>query len=106
VADAFSALALTLVIEVPTVAFFYAGERKRLAIACAIATTATNLAMNTWLYHAVRSYDVYLLVGEIGAVLVEALVYWGASREHELGRAILASAVANAASFAVGWKVF
>jgi hypothetical protein len=97
-----SALAVTLALEVPIVSLFYSGERARMALACAFATSATNLAMNAWLVHAARSYDAYLLGGELGASMLEALVYVAASRRHDLGRSLIASGIANAASFIAG----
>lgn len=96
------ALAVTVLIEVPVVALIYRTQRLRMALVCALATTATNLAMNTLLLGAADSYASYLLVGEIGALLIEAGVYVLASRDHELGRALLASAAANGLSFGLG----
>ena len=96
------ALAITLAVEVPIVAALYRSERLRMAICCALATGATNLAMNgPWLRMA-GSYADYLLVGEIAALGIEAVAYVAVSREHEIGRALLASALANAASFGAG----
>lgn len=100
------ALAVTIVVEVPIVALVYPRERARMALACAIATSATNLGMNLLLYRRVGSYDTYILIGEISATLVEAAVYWVVSREHEVGRALLASALANGASFSAGLLLF
>lgn len=100
------ALAVTLAIEVPVVALVYRRERVRMGIACAIATSLTNLLMNTWLLHRVRSHDTYLLVGELGASALEALVYVAASRQHALGCALVASGLANALSFAAGLSLF
>lgn len=100
------ALAVTVAVEVPIVALVFPRERARMALACAIATSATNLAMNLLLYPRVGSVDTYLLVGEIGATLAEAAVYYAASREHDVGRALLASALANAASFGAGLVLF
>jgi hypothetical protein len=101
-----SALMLTLAVEVPVVALVYARERARMAVTCAIATSLTNFAMNAWLYAAVSSYDAYLIAGELGATMIEALVYVAVSRDHGAGRALLASGVANMASFAAGLVVF
>ena len=101
-----SALAVTLAVEVPIVALLYPGERARMAGACALATTVTNLVMNAWLSRASGSYDISLLGGEIGASLVEAVVYATVSRRHGVGNALVASGLANAASFAAGLIVY
>ena len=101
-----SALAVTLVIEMPIVALSYPGERFRLAGACAVATTVTNLVMNAWLSRASGSYDTYLLSSELGASLIEAIVYVAVSRGHGVGNALVASGLANAASFAAGLIAF
>jgi hypothetical protein len=101
-----SALMLTLAVEVPIVALVYARERARMAAAWALATSATNLMMNAWLYTAAGSYDAYLTAGELGATVIEALVYIVVSREHAVGRALFASGVANTASFAAGLVAF
>jgi hypothetical protein len=100
------ALAVTLAVEVPVVSLVYRREPARMAIACALATSATNLAMNAWLLHAVSSYASYLLVGELCATVVEGLVYIAASRQHDVGRALVASGLANAASFIAGLLLF
>jgi peptidoglycan biosynthesis protein MviN/MurJ (putative lipid II flippase) len=96
------ALAITVVVEAPIVALLYPRERVRMALTCALTTSATNLAMNLLLYPRVHSYMTYLLVGEIAATLIEAAAYLAASRQHDVGRALLASALANGASFSVG----
>lgn len=96
------ALVVTLVCEVPIVALLYRGERGRMALTCAIATGATNLAMNTLLLGSAGSYSKYLLSGEIGALLIEAGVFVLVSRDHDVARALVASALANAASFGIG----
>ena len=96
------ALLITLVLEVPAVALFYPQERARMALACAGATTFTNVVMNTVLLRMATSYASYLLVGEIAAVLLEAAVYAVVSKRREVGRALLASAVANSLSFGAG----
>jgi hypothetical protein len=106
VSPALIALAVTLAVEVPIVAWVFRGQRARMALACALATSATNLAMNTLLYPRAGSYDAYILIGEIGATLVEAAVYYAVDRDHDPGRALLASALANAASFGAGLLLF
>ena len=91
------ALAVTLVIEVPLVAALYRGERVRLAVAAVVANAATNLALNLVL--APRGH---LVLGEVLAVVVEALTYAVASRRGDLPWAIWVSAGANLASFTLG----
>lgn len=97
-----AALLVTLSLEVPIASLFYPGERVRMALACALATTATNLAMNAGLIYAASSYDDYLLLGELGATVLEALVYVAVDRRHDFGRCLIASGVANAVSFIAG----
>ena len=96
-----TALVVTLAVEVPIVALVYRREAVRMALVAAMATTATNLAMNLLLFGHVP-YLVYLGVGEVGATLLEATAYRFASRERNLGLALVASAIANAASFSAG----
>jgi hypothetical protein len=100
------ALAVTLAIEVPVVSLVYRRERARMSIACALATSLTNVLMNTWLLQGVRSHDTYLLVGELGASVLEALAYVAVSRQHDIGCALVASGLANALSFAAGLSLF
>lgn len=99
-----TALVVTLALEVPIVALFYRREWRRMAVVAAVATTITNLLMNLVLFGRVP-YLVYLGAGEVGATLVEAAAYFVASRDRGLGLALLASALANAASFAAGQLV-
>jgi hypothetical protein len=100
------ALVVTLAIEVPIVAWLYPGERARMAIACAVATAATNLFMNLVLVRLVSSYVAYLAIGESSALVVEAAVYAIVSRARDVPRAIVASGAANLASFAAGMLLF
>ena len=96
------ALLLTLAIEVPLVAWIYPGERVRLAIACGVTTTATHLTMHHVLPLVLASSGQVLVIGEAMALIVEAAVYAGVSRTRSVGRALVASAVANAVSYGVG----
>lgn len=91
---------VTVAIEVPVVTLMYK-QRVRMAVASAIATSATNLTMNLVLFR-VLSWNYYLLVGELGALVLEALVYWRVARPRDLPRALVASAAANLASYALG----
>lgn len=95
-------LLITLVVEVPIVALMFPGQRLRMGLTCLVATTVTNVLMNTvWAAHA-GSYETYLLGGETGALVLEALAYAGMSRPRQWARALAASGAANAASFGAG----
>jgi len=100
------ALAVTLAIEVPVVSLLHPGERMRMALACVGATAATHLIMHHLLPPLMPSYTTWLVVGELMATLVEAFIYWLVSRRHEPGRALVASALANALSFGAGFFLF
>src|SRR5580704_8681899 len=100
------ALVITIAVEVPIVAAFYCGHRVRMAIACALATTATNLALNLVLMRTTIAYDPALLGGEVAALLFEGLVYALVAPTRDIPRALVVSATANFASFAVGLLVF
>jgi hypothetical protein len=99
------ALAITLATEVPIVAVLYRGQRLRLAACCAAATTATHLLMHFALPHVVAAPAVVPL-GEALALVLEALAYWLAARPRALGLALVASALANLASYAAGLLLF
>jgi hypothetical protein len=100
------ALALTLVIEVPIVALFYPGQRLRMGLACAVATSITNVALNFALLRQLFAFDTTLLVGETLALVFEALVYIWMAPARGWPRALAASAAANLASFGVGLIFF
>jgi len=95
-----------MVLEVPTVAAFFRGERLRLAIACLLSTTATHVLLFQLLFRIVVPAAGWLVVGEVLALAVEATVYFWVSRRHDLARALMASAVANGLSFGfgLGWN--
>lgn len=97
-----TALAITLALEVPVVAALYPGQRRRMALAAALATSATHLFMHFGLPRLLPSAGAVLLVGEIFATLAEAGVYAAASRPRSLGRGLVASALANSLSYAAG----
>lgn len=92
---------VTVVIEVPVVALIYKKQRIRMIVTSALATSVTNLTMNLVLFR-VLSWNNYLLVGELGALVLEAFVYWQVARPKDLPRALVASASANIASFMLG----
>ncbi|MFH2006799.1 MAG: hypothetical protein ABI333_09465 [bacterium] len=100
------ALAITLAIEVPVVAALYSGQRRRMALACAASTTVTNLAMNLLLVRVMADPQQALLCGEILALVLEAVTYIVVSRTRDVGRALVASGLANALSFGAGWLVY
>ena len=94
------ALGVTLAVEVPLVALLFPGRRARMAVACALATTATHVFMHFALPRFLPSPRDVLLVGETVAVGFEAGVYALVSRD--LGRSLVASALANSASYGAG----
>lgn len=96
------AWAVTVAVESPLVAAVYAGERLKMASVCAVATSITNLCMNLLLPRWLGTGALFLLVGEIGALALEALVYARVRRPRDVGRALVASALANGASFSIG----
>jgi hypothetical protein len=96
------ALATTLAIETPIVVLFHWHEATRMAVVAIATNVCSNVAMNTLLFAAAPSHSSFLLIGEVGALVIEAAAYYFASRSRELGRALAASAIANAASFAAG----
>jgi hypothetical protein len=95
------AWALTVAVETPIVALVFRRQWRRMALACALATSATNLAMNLWLSRAGAGYLRALVAWELVALLAEAAVYALASRPRDVARALVASGLANAASFEV-----
>ncbi len=97
------ALGVTLAVEVPIVAAFFPGRRRRMALVCAIATTATHLVLHFVLPRFLPP-GTALLAGEALATVAEAAAYAIVSRD--LGRSLVASAVANAASYALGLILF
>ena len=96
------ALGITLLIEVPLVAAVFEGQRLRMAVVAALATTATHLLMHFALPPLVGSYAAMVLVGELAATGIEAGVYVAASRPRRVGHALVASGLANAASYGAG----
>lgn len=101
-----AALGITLAVEIPVVAAVYRGQRARMAITCALATSATHLFMHFALPRLLSPGGPVLLAGELIALVVEAAVYAAVARPRELGRALIASALANSLSYAAGFLVF
>ena len=77
-----------------------------MAVVAALATTATHLFMHFVLPLVTTSYSQNLVIGEAVALAAEAIAYWRLSRPPELSRAMIASALANSASFAAGLLIF
>ncbi len=100
------ALALTLAIEVTIVALCFPGQRVRMGLVCVAATSATHLSMHFVLPRVLGSWGSAVLWGELGAVTVEAAVYAIASRPRDVGRALVAAALANLTSYAAGLALF
>lgn len=96
------AFVLTVFVEPIAVAFFYRDRWPIMALVAFIATAMTHLAMHRLLPIYIHDLDTFLLVGEAGALLLEALAFWLFDPEHRLGLALMASAVANTASFLLG----
>ncbi|MFO0584701.1 MAG: hypothetical protein U0229_20710 [Anaeromyxobacter sp.] len=94
-----AALALTLAVEVPIVAAFFPGRRLAMAALAAAATTATHLFMN-FVLPGLLPPGAWLLTGEAVATVAEAAAYALATRN--LPRALVASGLANLASFLAG----
>jgi hypothetical protein len=103
---ALTALLITVVIEVPIVALIFSRQRMMMAACCLVATSVTNFSMNTLLHDWASSYAQYIIIGELGALCIEALAYGLVSRPRDIAKALLASAVANAASYAAGLFLF
>jgi hypothetical protein len=100
-----SALGLTIAVEVPAVAIFYPGQRLRLGGCCCLVTTLTHMALFLVLFRYVPLTTVTVLLGESGALLLEASAYAVVSRPRDFPRALMASAAANALSFGLGLAV-
>jgi hypothetical protein len=98
------ALGITLVVETPIVATLFPGRRLRLAFTCVVATTATHVMLHFVFPRLLPAGISPLVVGEAFATLAEAAAYAVASTD--FGRSLVASALANSASFAIGLLVF
>lgn len=99
------ALAVTLVIEVPIVATLFKGQRVRMALVCALTTTATHLFMHFVIPRAVSSHEEVVVIGEAQALMVEAVLYGLLGRPRDWPRALVASALANSASYCAGFVI-
>jgi hypothetical protein len=92
----------TVFVESPIVATVYRTTWKKMAITAAVTTGVTNWGMNA--LRAIGPYDgaISLVVAETLVLFVEALVYAHMEPRGGRGRALMASAVANSASFGLG----
>jgi hypothetical protein len=99
-----AALLVTLAIEVPIVATLFPGQRIRMAIVALVVNIATNLALNLVLPRIPILSGRYVFPGEMLAVVGEAAAYTAFSRPPDLPQSLLASALANALSFAAGLR--
>jgi hypothetical protein len=97
---------ITLAVEVPCVAALYPGQRARLAVVAALATSATNLPMNLLLPRWLGTGSAFLVTGELAALVLEAATYFFVARPRDLARAATASALANGLSFTAGLVLF
>lgn len=105
-------LLLTLAVEVPLVALCFPERRARLAATAALATTLTHLCMHFVLFGLLGPRR-FLPAGEALAFVAEGLTYALVIRStatsddlrRTLVRGLLASALANGASFAAGWAL-
>jgi hypothetical protein len=95
------ALLLTLAVEVPIVAACFPGQRRRLAVAAAIATTVTHLCMHFVLFDLLGPRR-FVPAGEAMAFLVEGAAIAAVARPAAPRRGMLVSALANTASFLLG----
>lgn len=100
------ALAITLAIEVPVVVLVFRDQPIRMGIACILTTSTTHLAMHFLLPRVAAAYQSIILIGELGALVIEAGVYALVSRPRDPGRALVASAVANTLSYLAGFAAF
>lgn len=99
-----AALIITLAIEVPVVAWFYPGQRRKMAVVASLSTTVTNLLMNLVLNNVRCFIGQHVLIGEVIALVAEASAYAVMSRPHDLPRAVFVSSLANALSFTAGFS--
>jgi hypothetical protein len=88
-------LLLTLLIELPIVAFFFRSKKRKQAI-----TVALFINIVTWpLVNIIRlNTDWNLNIVEIGVVIVEGVGYWLFLGRH-IKKSVIITVLANAASF-------
>lgn len=104
-----SALALTVAIELPVVLLVLRGRKwRRTLLAVLLANGLSHPLLHFALPHALAPEPKgrFILVGELAVFVLEALLYWLLVRPRPRARAITASAVANAVSYAVGLLIW
>jgi hypothetical protein len=96
-------LALTLLVEPPVVVLLYRTSCLRSYLVSIIANLLTHSTMHFVLAEHVQSYSSFLLIGESGSLIFEAIIYWHFLRPKELDRAFFASSIANLGSYLVSY---
>jgi hypothetical protein len=99
------ALGVTLVVEMLIVAALFRGQRIRMVLVCALATTATHLSMHFVLPQFFSTHRYVVIVGEALALVVEALAYGALAHPRDWPRALIVSALANSASYGAGFVI-
>lgn len=97
---------LTVTLETPVVAALFPGQRLRMDCVCVVATTITHAAMHFLLPLFAPTLEAWITAGEIGATVVEATMCTLLARPPSLPRSVVAAALANSLSYAVGLAVF
>ena len=100
------AYAVTIIFEVPIVMAIFWEERWKMGLVCFLATSTTHMVMHFLLPFATPSLDVWLISGEMLALLFEAAVYALFSKPRSVSKALIASSLANTASFSIGLLLF
>lgn len=102
----FPAFALTVAIEAPVVAVAFRKSGLSLA-ATGVVFLLGNLATHLGIWYigtqlVLPGTPQFILASEVWAIAAEALLFWAALPGVSAGRALLAAAAANAASFLLG----
>jgi hypothetical protein len=98
-------LALTLAVEVPVVLLLLRRRGwKRVLAAALVANLVSHPLLHFVLPRIVSpmARGQFILVGEIGVFVLEALIYWAVLRPRPWPLAVAAAALANAASYSIG----
>lgn len=99
---ALRALIVTVAIELPVVALCFPDQRLRLAFVALIVNCLTNPLLNLVLPAIPLFSGEHVVIGEVLAVVMEAVAYGLAARGRECGRALAVSAACNALSYEFG----
>jgi hypothetical protein len=102
------AFALTLAVETAVLALVAGRGRSwlRVVATAVVANLATHPIVFLVLPRWFSDYGVYLVVAEAFALVVEVPILWLGLRPLPWPRAVMASALANGASYAVGMAVY